>query len=140
MKLRVLVLGVLMALTAPAVRAQGADSVVRGTVVDSMQAAVANAEVTITGGTSPAALRTDAAGQFSIALADGTYAITAVAPGFAPATASLVVRGGQSIAPRIALAVAGLHENVTVTASGTPMVSSATRTATPLRDVPQSVT
>jgi len=142
MNLRVLALCALTALVAPAAWAQAvADGLVRGTVVDPMQTAVANADVTITGGASPTTVRTDAQGQFSVALPEGTYAVTVVSPGFAPATTTVVVRRGQTLAPRIALAVAGLRENVTVTATlGAPIISSATRTATPLRDVPQSVT
>jgi catecholate siderophore receptor len=141
MLLRVMALCAFCALLASAARAQEvADAAIHGTVVDPMQTAVSDAEVTIMGapGAPPTTVRTDAAGQFSIALASGTYAMTVVAPGFAPATTTVVMRGGQTIASRITLALAGLRENVTVTAS--VPVASSTRTATPLRDVPQSVT
>ena len=142
MKLRVIALCGALALVAPAAGAQPvADGVVRGTIVDPMQTSIANADVTITGGVSPTTVSTDAEGQFSIALPDGTYTITVVSPGFAPSTTTVVVRHGQTVAPRIALVVAGLRESVTVTAPlGAPIVNSATRTATPLHDVPQSVT
>src|SRR3954454_24153504 len=135
--LRVMALCGLCALFAAAAGAQAvADGVIHGTVRDPMQTVVADAGGTIMG--SSTTVKTDAAGQFSIALASGTYAVTVVAPGFAPATTSVIVRGGQTTAPRITLVLAGLREDVTVTASAG--VTSSTRTATPLRDVPQSVT
>jgi len=135
----------LVTLLAPLDRAsaQGDDAVLRGSVVDAMQAAIANAEVTVTGAVSSLVVRTDANGRFTVTVNEGTYALTVVAAGFAPATTTLSVRRGQTVEPRVALAVGGLHEEVTVTASGgyrAPVISSATRTATPLRDVPQSVT
>jgi catecholate siderophore receptor len=140
MSLRVMALCAVLALMTPAAWAQAvAEGVIQGTVVDPMHTVVANADVTISG-LALITVRTDAAGQFSIAVAEGTYAITVVAPGFAPTTTSVIVRGGQTTSPRIALAVAGLRESVTVTAASAPIVSSATRTATPLRDTPQSVT
>src|SRR3954464_759836 len=112
MSLRAMALCALCALMAPAAEAQGiADGGTRGTVVDPMQTAVANADVTIMGG-SPTTVSTDAAGQFSIALESGTYAVTVVAPGFAPATTSVIARRGETIALRITLAIAGLREDV----------------------------
>ncbi len=136
---------VLVTLLTPVGRAsaQNGDAVLRGSVVDPMQAAIPDAEVTVTGGGTPIVLRTDATGGFSATVTAGTYSVTVVAAGFAPETITVTVRRGQTTEPRVALAVAGLHEDVTVTAPGgyrAPVVSSATRTATPLRDVPQSVT
>jgi len=145
MKTRVLTLALVMgALFLPVnpAFAQAAQSRIRGSVVDSMQAAIADAEVTVTGGASPVVVRTDATGHFDVIVADGTYSITVVAVGFAPTISTVLVHSGQSLEPRIALALAGLHEKVTVTAPAgyrVPVISSATRTTTPLRDVPQSV-
>jgi len=136
---------VLVTLLAPVGRAsaQNSDAMLRGSVVDPMRAAIPNAEVTVTGGGAPMVLRTDANGRFSVTVTEGTYAVTVIAVGFAPETITVTVRRGQTTESQVALAVAGLHEAVTVTAPGgyrAPVVSSATRTATPLRDVPQSVT
>src|SRR5205085_12414961 len=79
---------VLVTLLAPVGRAsaQNGDAVLRGSVVDPMQAAVPNAEVTVTGGGAPMVLRTDANGGFSAMVTEGTYAVTVIAAGFAPET------------------------------------------------------
>lgn len=114
--------------------------VVRGLVVDPTGAVVADAEVTLEPAASPVApapLRTRSA-------ADGTFAFTGVPAGrhilrvhvigFAPAIESVVV--DASLEPRtIALAVAGLAQSVTVEGAAT----SVSRTDTPLRDQPVSV-
>src|SRR4051812_10366920 len=136
---------VLVSLLAPVgrARAQNGDAVLRGSVVDPMQAAIPNAEVTVTGGGAPLVVRTDANGGFSVTVGEGTYAVTVIAPGFTAERITVTVRAGQTAEPRMALAVAGVREDVTVTAPGgyrAPVVGSATRTATPLRDLPQSVT
>jgi catecholate siderophore receptor len=145
MKPNVLALAVVATLVAATnAAAQSVEqAVIHGFVVDPMQAAVTNAEVTITGGGAPIVVRTDNTGRFAQRVPEGTYAITVIAAGFVPATVSVQARPGQTIEPRLSLAVAGLHEDLTVTAPPgyrVPVVSSATRTATPLRDVPQSVT
>src|SRR3954471_14265630 len=81
MSLRVMAWCAVLALMTPAAWAQAvAEGVIQGTVVDPMHTVVANADVTISG-LAPTTVRTDAAGQFSIAVAEGTYAITVVAPG-----------------------------------------------------------
>jgi catecholate siderophore receptor len=148
MKVRVLALCVLCAavaaLPAPAA-AQGATAVaIQGVVVDPMQAPIAGAEVTIAGAAGPAqTVRTDGRGSFIVHVAAGTYSVTATAPGFAPVAATVVTRSGEQVAPRFVLPISGVHEAVTVNAPrgyGVPAITSATRTPTPLRDVPQSVT
>jgi len=137
-------LSVLMTVAATIAAAQEqAVGIVQGAVVDPMHATVGNAEVTITGGSSPTVVRTDAEGRFSAAAPEGPYALTVTSPGFTPTTVTVVVRRDHPVMTRITLAVGGVREDVTVTASAgyrVPVISSATRTITPLRDVPQSVT
>jgi len=116
---------------------------VRGEVVDPMQVPIAGAEVTIAGAAAPTAVRTGADGRFEVQLAPGTYSVVIVAPGFAPTTTTIVLRRDDTASARIILPVAGLREDVTVRATlgyRVPVITSATKTPTPLRDVPQSVT
>lgn len=144
MKVRVYLVWAVVVMLAGHAAAQGVtEGIILGAVVDPMQAAIANAEITIAGGATARTVRTDAEGRFSVTLPEGTYAVNVTAPGFAPTTSTVVVRRGQTATPRVALIVAGLREDVTVTAAAgyrLTAISSATRTATLLRDVPQSVT
>jgi catecholate siderophore receptor len=74
---------------------------------------------------------------------EGTYTVTAVAPGFTPTTVTVVTRRNQETTQQFLLSLASVREDVTVNAPpgySVPAISSATRTMTPLRDVPQSVT
>jgi catecholate siderophore receptor len=133
---------VLMAPAANAL-AQVVTGTLRGEVVDPMQAPIAGAEVTVAGGPAPTVVRTNAEGRFELRLPPGTYSVAVIAPGFAPATTTVVLRQDDTGSSRIILPVAGLRENVTVSAPlgyRVPVISSATKTTTPLRDVPQSVT
>ena len=136
-------MAIAMGIAPPATLAQVASGSVRGRVVDPMQAPIAAAEVTVTGEHGPATLRTNADGRFEVDLPPGTYAFTAVAPGFAPVTTTVAVSRDQLAAPMFVLPVAGLQENVTVNATSgyrVPLVSSSTRTPTALRDIPQAIT
>lgn len=146
MRVRTMVLWLAVGvLAAPAATAwaQVIMGTVRGEVVDPMQVPVAGVEVTIAGAAQPSVVRTGADGRFELQLPPGTYSVAVVAPGFAPASTTVVVRRDGTASPRIILPVAGLRENVTVSAPlgyRVPVISSATKTTTPLRDVPQSVT
>src|SRR5690349_2163537 len=108
MKPNVLALAVVATLVAATnAAAQSVEqAVIHGFVVDPMQAAVTNAEVTITGGGAPIVVRTDNTGRFAQRVPEGTYAITVIAAGFVPATVSVQARPGQTIEPRLSLAVA----------------------------------
>lgn len=117
----------------------------RGRVVDQNGAAVADARVTAEarGRTAVYSATTDQNGEFVLAIGPGEYVLRVVAVGFSEAaqTISLSQPGGASLEVR--LQVSGVSGSVTVVgASGgyqTDAVASATRTLTPLRDVPQSV-
>ncbi len=117
----------------------------KGRVLDSTGAPIVGARVTAVRNLkdlSPASAVTDATGEFTMVLEPGAWTITVVANGFADLSQRLQL--AQSDTRRdIVLQVAGLQENVRVTASvgaDVGAISSATKTLTPLRDVPQSVT
>jgi len=115
---------------------------IRGTVTDQSGAPVAGAEVAVlpeAGGLVRQA-RTDAQGVFALWVGDGRYVVSVSSPGF-EASEQTLAAGERPHA--FVLQVAGFTDSVTVTAKSDYVVdetSTATKTATPLRDVPQSVT
>jgi catecholate siderophore receptor len=120
----------------------------KGRVMDSIGLPLEGASVTVQpgprGSSAPAVTAlTNAAGEFTIALGPGTHTLILTAPGFADL--SRRVDTGQIGAGRrdFTLQVAGVRESVSVTGApgyGADTIRSATRTPTPLSDVPQSVT
>jgi len=117
---------------------------VRGMVLDPMRAPIANARITAVrdGGNSSSSTTSGPNGEFSIPLDPGAYTLVAASDGFLESRQTVDVGTGLESREFI-LQVAGTHETITVTdAAGysTPVVSTATKTLTPLRDVPQSVT
>ena len=85
---------------------------------------------------------TNPRGEFQIALPPGKYSVTVVADGFREITRTVVAPpSGRAL--EFALPLAEVRETVSVTASPTEPVAvirSATKTPTPLLNVPQSVT
>ena len=89
--------------------AQRLPGVISGTVTDQTGAAVAGAEIKLTGEASPARTASTAEdGQFSLLNIDpGPFQLTIISPGFATQTFSGTLRSGETYAvPRIALIVA----------------------------------
>ena len=121
------------------------DRSLHGTVLDTSRAPVVGARVVASPdgpGTGPTAV-TDARGEFTLALGPGSYDITISAPGFVTYVQRLAATKAGSESREFVLQVEGPRETVDVSAGGgyqVPSISSATRTPTPLRDVPQSVT
>lgn len=118
---------------------------VRGRVLDSTRAPIAGARVAaIQGGrTSVASAVSDGNGEFEMALDPGTYSVKVAADGFVTALENVELTPGGSVSREFVLQVAGNHETVTVSESAgyrTAAVSTATKTLTLLRDVPQSIT
>jgi len=119
-------------------------SQLRGKVLDPNRAAIAGAKITaVMRGQLDASSLTNANGEFSLTLEPGEYTLRVSAEGFADT--SLTVRSKPtSFEPlEILLQPAGQSATVTITDMAgyeAFTVSSATKTLTPLRDVPQSVT
>ena len=113
----------------------------RGRVTDSTGAAVAGARITVA--PSSRGVLTGSAGEYSLLLAPGTYTVQVTKDGFAPLSARAELAAGGSVDKDIVLQVAPLVGMITVTESAgylTERTSTATKTLTPLRDVPQSIT
>jgi catecholate siderophore receptor len=119
---------------------------VEGRVLDAMRAPIAGARVTAVpdGQTSASSTTTDHAGSFTLKLPRGRYTVTAAADGFVEQSFLVDARADGAVSRELVLAVAGVREAITVSAPAAgyrvPVISSATKTPTPLRDVPQAVT
>ena len=119
-------------------------AVVRGRVVDSSRAAIVGAQVTVTSDRAgaPASAVTNLQGEFELSLLPGAYTVRVSARGFAETSRSVTLVSGSPATADFTLEVAGIQESVSVGATigySVPAVSSATKTTTPLRDVPQAV-
>ena len=99
-----------------------------GTVKDPQGRAVPDAALTLVSrtGSAESATTSDAAGAYRFrGLAEGDYIVKAVASGFAPFLANDVRLGEGAAETRdIVLKVAGVREEVVVTASSTPQTPS----------------
>jgi catecholate siderophore receptor len=116
----------------------------RGRVLDPSRAPIAGAQVTVTAGRAgtPVSTVTNRQGEFEVPVAPGAYALRVVAANFVETTQDVMVAAGGAQPIVLTLQVAGVRESVTVGATAgydVPAVSSAMKTLTPLRDVPQSV-
>ena len=117
----------------------------RGRVLDPNRAAVAGAQVVAEsqGRPSGTASVTDQNGEFSLSLAPGEYTLKVSAPGFAEASQSVSFgRAGSGATLEVVLQVSGAASSVTVIDSAgyrVEAVGSATKTLTPLRDIPQTI-
>jgi catecholate siderophore receptor len=119
-------------------------SPLRGKVLDPNRAAIAGARITVAGKGRPSGVSavTDQNGEFSLVLEPGEYALHVAAEGFAETSQAVNFRGSASTSPEIVLQVGGSTATVTVTDSAgyqVEAVTSATKTLTPLRDIPQSI-
>lgn len=138
---RILLLG-LVSVLIPHVAA-AAQITFSGRVVDQVGGAIAGATIAAVPeppGT-PVTTVSDARGEFRLALEPRVYRLTIVAGGFADVSEQLIASMTPGRERVFTLRVAGLSEVVRVDASVSRVaaVSSATRTPTPLRDVPQSI-
>lgn len=132
-----------VALTCPAqLRASRS---IQGRVMDPNKDAIAGARIDAVGSNSVFSAVSDANGNFSLALAPGDYSFTVIAAGFTVSSRTVTVEPAASESLEIVLQVAGATATVTIMGADalgyrTQELSSATRTSTPLRDVPQSIT
>ena len=136
------ILGLALQLTfASAAASQTGDEAIRGRVVDATGAPVVGAQVSIEiRSAAPArSTVTDARGEFAVQVPLGVHLVTVSASGFTATSQRLMAAGQPGL---FTLQIASVTETVRVAAPArynVPVVSSATRTSTPLRDVPQSV-
>jgi catecholate siderophore receptor len=117
-----------------------------GRVVDLTQASIAGARVTAVpeGQSTGPSVLTDQRGEFTLKVAAGFYRLTVAADGFVEQSQRVNVGQTGRASTEIVLEVAGVREEITVSAPAggyeVPVISSATKTSTPLRDIPQAVT
>ncbi|HEY8228238.1 MAG TPA: TonB-dependent siderophore receptor [Pyrinomonadaceae bacterium] len=122
-----------------------ARSLLRGRVLDQNRAAIPGAKVVaeataISGGASTV---TDQNGEFSLTLESGEYLVRVTVDGFADASQTIRLNQGSNPFLEVILQVAGANSSVTVEELGgyqVDAIGSATKTLTPLRDIPQSIT
>jgi catecholate siderophore receptor len=121
------------------------DLTIRGVVLDSTHAAIVGARVEASSAaeTQPASTITDPTGTFILYVKAGRYDLRIAADGFSILQASVTATSATEKPTEFVLQVPGVREAVTVTASGGYQIAAlrtATKTPTPLIDVPQSVT
>ncbi|HXT51064.1 MAG TPA: TonB-dependent receptor plug domain-containing protein, partial [Thermoanaerobaculia bacterium] len=121
-------------------------AVLEGRIVDPAGQPIAGAQVTavpVAGGAAAGLALSRQDGRFTLELAAGSYVVQAELDGFGATTQQVSVTPEGASAADLVLAVTSLRESITVEAEPgyrLSTLSSATRTPTPLRDVPQSVT
>lgn len=116
-------------------------STLAGTVLDPMRAPVAGVLLQIwRGPVAVASLHTDLNGRFAFSLPQATYRIRFSAPGFVDVEREVGVVQPTVTLPDVVLAIAAIHEDVTVTAVAEEPVQTAMKTPTRLLDVPQAIT
>lgn len=133
----------LLVLTTAARAQQTQPQTLRGVVLDTNQAAISGALITLEGLAGGAA-RSDGKGKFSLAVAPGNYSLKTAAEGFEAVTRSVTIGANDPGPIEIVLPVASATATVNITGADTfgyraDALTSATRTLTNLRDVPQSI-
>jgi catecholate siderophore receptor len=121
----------------------GALFTLRGTVLDPSRAPISGARVSAAGPRAAVSAVTDSHGQFSLDVPVRDCTLTIRADGFAEMSQRIRAEDLPSVPAEFVLQLSTLVEQVEVSGGGgyeIDWVSSATRTATALRDVPQSVT
>jgi catecholate siderophore receptor len=117
---------------------------IRGRVVDQNQAIIPGAKVTVVGiGKSQGqTVSTDSEGEFDLMLEPGEYRLAVEASGFSQQSQKIVVGANDTAPIEMVLLVAENSVTVTVSDAGAyqpELISSATKTYTPLINVPQSI-
>ena len=130
----------------PAAAAQtpATNSTIRGVVVDTSHAPIAGARVEASSLAQPQTVTatTDQSGKFTLVVPQGQYRLRITATGLSPLQQDVTAASSGQAPTEFVLKIPALHEDVTVAAKAgyqVPAIRSATKTATPLVDVPQSV-
>ena len=118
---------------------------VHGRILDPTRSPIPAARITAVpeGSASEVSAVSDPNGEFSVSLEAGSYTIKTSAKGFLESSRAVALAENSSESLEFVLQLAGVRDTVTVTESAgyqTVAVSTATKTLTPLRDVPQSIT
>ena len=137
-------LAVALALAAP-VPLPVAPVAIRGTVLDGSRAPIAGARVTASAGGAAKRIsaETDVHGSFTLRVAPGDYKVRIVSPGFEDSLRTVTAPEAGTAEAEFVLEISRFWQRVDVVSPGpfnVEAIRSATRTLTPLRDVPQSVT
>jgi catecholate siderophore receptor len=126
------------------VQAESTLPLLRGKVLDPFQAPIAGAQIDALSeaGSIKASTVSNQLGEFAMPLATGNYTLKISADGFEEASQIVSVSPVRSEPLAVQLQVAKLTNSITVTGTDyqSPIISSATKTLTPLRDIPQSIT
>ena len=126
------------------VHAQSRESLLRGKVIDPARAPIVGAQITAVpdGSSSGFSTVSDQSGEFTVPLRSGNYTLKIIAQGFQETSQVVSFDQAGSKPLEVVLQIIAPHDTVTVI--GTDYValttSSATKTLTPLRDIPQSIT
>jgi catecholate siderophore receptor len=135
----------LFSVSSASASAQTTRTSLRGRVVDPLHEPVADARITALrdGEEAHVATSTDRNGEFNLPLEPGAYVLTVAVEGFNEASLRVVVAAGGVTHTDFVLELPAYTQAVEVTGNSdrnTGTINSSTRTPTPLRDVPQSVT
>ena len=135
----------LVGMSLSSLQAQQPRTAVQGKILDQSGAPIAGARIAVTAEGRKTSLAGVAGvmGEFSVPLESGTYLLVVSAEGFQDTRQAVAVSEVASVPVEIVLAVAEQRLTVTVTeAAGYQVISTstATKTATPLLDIPQSIT
>ncbi|HEX6648284.1 MAG TPA: TonB-dependent receptor plug domain-containing protein, partial [Pyrinomonadaceae bacterium] len=138
-----LLLGIIVLFITPAVaQVSTTKTLLRGKVVDPNRAAIPGADIWASAAGLPSmSAVTDQNGEFSLMLAPGEYQLRVNAEGFSEVTENVNTRKTSQIL-ELVLPVGASSATVTITdiaAYGVNSISSATKTLTALRDIPQSI-
>jgi catecholate siderophore receptor len=126
------------------IQAQTSQSGLRGKVLDPARAPIAGAQIMAVseGSSSGTSTVSDQVGEFSLPLKYGSYTLTIIAQGFQENSQVVSFKQGGSELLEVVLEIARSQNTITVVGTEYRIltVSSATKTLTPLRDIPQSIT
>lgn len=140
---RFLSLFMVAGLLASGTHAESGAGSLRGKIVDLARAPIAGARITAVpdGSSSATSATSDDAGEFTLMLQPGRYIVTILADGFEQSAQTVTLGASRVTSLSVTLDVAGQHNTVTVVATDylAATISSATKTLTPMRDLPQAV-